>query len=207
MAFFKSLAKEHGQKFFEPVGKALQREKIRSFNPANPAHAFALRNELIPYAMWRAGKMLESPDHHVIPNMNPALQAHVDFAMEMLNENPIELSQNMVKHQLKLADRQCRIADLSRRVQDTIIMLVTALWAHQQQDEVQIAAADILCQDLRRALTGERASDKYYRSCAKLADMIIEGKYKDLADIYQSEILFGYSKNPAAKEPATAGKS
>ncbi|HEY9715628.1 MAG TPA: acyl-CoA dehydrogenase family protein, partial [Chroococcales cyanobacterium] len=33
MAFFKSLAKHHGQTFFEPVGKALQREKIRSFNP------------------------------------------------------------------------------------------------------------------------------------------------------------------------------
>ena len=62
MAFFKSLAKAHGQKFFEPVGHALAREKIKSFNPANPAHAFALRNELIPYALWRAGKMLERPD-------------------------------------------------------------------------------------------------------------------------------------------------
>ena len=57
--------------------------------------------------------------------MSPALQAHIDFALEMLNELPVELSQNMVKHQLKLADRQCRIAHLSKRVQDTITMLVT----------------------------------------------------------------------------------
>jgi hypothetical protein len=204
MAFFKSLAKQHGQKFFEPVGMALQREKIKSFNPANPAHAFALRNELVPYAMWRAGKMLESPDHHQIPNMNPALQAHVDFALDMLGELPIELSQNMVKHQLKLADRQCRIADMSKRVQDTITMLVTALWAHQQQDEVLIASADILCQDLRRSLTGERPSDKYFRACSKLADMIIDGKYKDINDIYRSDILFPYEKKQAVKEPAAA---
>ena len=133
MAFFKSLAKAHGQKFFEPVGLALQREKIKSFNPANPAHAFALRNELVPYAMWRAGKMFESPDHHQVAGLDEALQDHVDFAMDMLHEAPIELSQNMVKHQLKLADRQCRIADLSRRVQDTIIILVTSLWAHQSK--------------------------------------------------------------------------
>src|ERR1700680_673836 len=39
MAFFKSLAKVHGQKYFEPVGLALQREKIKAFNPTNPAHA------------------------------------------------------------------------------------------------------------------------------------------------------------------------
>jgi alkylation response protein AidB-like acyl-CoA dehydrogenase len=207
MAFFKSLAKAHGQKFFEPVGLALQREKIKSFNPANPAHAFALRNELVPYAMWRAGKMFESPDNHQVAGLDAALQEHVDFAMDMLHEVPIELSQNMVKHQLKLADRQCRIADLSRRVQDTIIILVTSMWAHQQQDKVMIAAADILCQDLRRSLTGERPSDKYFRACSKLADMIIAGEYKELASIDQADILFSYSKKEKVKEPAAAAKS
>lgn len=207
MAFFKSLAKQHGQKFFEPVGKALQRERIKAFNPMNPSHAFALRNELVPYAMWRAGKMLESPDHHTINNMSPMLQEHVDFALEMLNELPIELSQNMVKHQLKLADRQCRIADLSDRVQKTITMLVTAQWAHNQQDDVLIAAADILCQDLRRDLTGEHASDKYYRACSKLADAIIGGGYKDLQDVHQADILFSYSKKTKENVPVPAGVS
>src|SRR5207244_11701984 len=42
MAFFKSLVKEHGKAFFEPIGKALQRAQIKAFNPANPAHAWAL---------------------------------------------------------------------------------------------------------------------------------------------------------------------
>src|SRR6185503_11007433 len=36
MAFFKSLAKQHGMSYFEPVGKALQRNNMKTFNPANP---------------------------------------------------------------------------------------------------------------------------------------------------------------------------
>ena len=63
----------------------------------------------------------------------------------------------MVKHQLKLADRQCRMAELSQRVQDAVTMLVTALWAHQQKNETTTLAADVVCQDLTRRLTGERA--------------------------------------------------
>src|SRR5262249_46024552 len=52
LAFFKSLFKEHGKRFVEPIGKALQSRGMKTFNPANPLHAFALRNELVPYATW-----------------------------------------------------------------------------------------------------------------------------------------------------------
>ena len=33
MAFFKSLAKDHGVRFFEPVGKALARNKMKNVEP------------------------------------------------------------------------------------------------------------------------------------------------------------------------------
>ncbi|MBS1956390.1 MAG: acyl-CoA/acyl-ACP dehydrogenase [Cyanobacteria bacterium SZAS-4] len=205
MAFFKSLAKNHGQKYFEPVGKALLREKIKNFNPMNPAHAWALRNEMIPYATWRLGKMFTGADNHQIAGMHPKLQVHIDFAMEMLNSSPIELSEAMVKHQLKLADRQCRIAEMSQRVQDTIIILVTSLWAHKQGDETTIAATDILCQDLTRKLTGERPSDSYFRACGKLADMIIAGGIPSLNSIYKDEIIFPYAQKTETKEKSKVG--
>ena len=57
MAFFKSLIKEHGKTFFEPVGRALQAAGIRKPNPLNPAHAWALKGALVPYIKWRAGEM------------------------------------------------------------------------------------------------------------------------------------------------------
>ena len=37
MAFFKSLVKEHGKQFFEPIGKALQQHSIEDAQPAQPA--------------------------------------------------------------------------------------------------------------------------------------------------------------------------
>ncbi len=194
MAFFKSLAKAHGVQFFEPVGLALQREGLRTMNPANPAHVWKLRNELVPYGFWWLGKTLAGPDRHHVEGLSPTLQEHVDFAAEMLSNLPLELSEAMVKHQLKLADRQCRIAYLSQRVQDTITILVTALWAKRQNDEVIEAAADIVCQDLTRKLTGAHPSDTYFKKTSKLADMIIEGRYKPIEGIDRADILLPYSK-------------
>ena len=45
------------------------------------------------------------------------------------------------------------------------------------------AAADILCQDLRRKLTGERPSDRYFRDVGKLADMILAGGFEAIAGV------------------------
>ncbi len=194
MAFFKSLAKQHGVQYFEPIGKAIPRAGLKKFNPMNPLHGFALRNELVPYAFWWVGKQLEGVDSHEISGMNAALKAHVDFALEFLSDTPLELSQAMVKHQLKLADRQCRIAEMSQRAQDAIVILVTALWAHNEKNAVLEASADILCQDLRRKLTGERPSDSYYKAASKLADQIIDGKFPGLSEMAVQDILFKYDK-------------
>ncbi len=194
MAFFKSLAKVHGQTFFEPIGMALQREKLKTLDPMNPAQVWALRNELIPYAFWFVGKQLEAPDQRDMDNINPMLKQHVDFAIETLSSLPLELSGAMVKHQLKLADRQCRIAYMSQRVQDAITILVTALWANKQTDEVYAYAGDILCQDLTRKLNGEGPSDSYFKACSRLADRIIEGNFSALEDILPEDIMFTYDK-------------
>ena len=206
MAFFKSLAKQHGSKYFEPIGIALHKHQIRDFNPANPSHAWALKGELWNYANWYLGQMLSAKDSRNIEGMDESLNNHINFAMEQLHQSPSELSENMVKHQLKLPDRQCRIAEMSQRVQDAIIMLVTALWAHNQGDKVMIKAADILCQDLTRKLTGERPSDQYFKDCSKLADLIVAGEFKAIEGIEPADIMMGYEKVSAQKkEPVKAG--
>lgn len=197
MAFFKSLAKAHGMQYFEPVGKALEREKIKNFNPMNPAHAFALRNELVPYAFWRLGKELAGPDKKdkELENFSKVLKPHVEFALDMLTEAPLELSGAMVRHQLRLADRQCLIADMSQRIQDTITMIVAAMWANRTQNETYIAAADILCRDLTRKLTGERPDDAYFKATRKLADRILETGFDGLDGIKRQDILFSYGSD------------
>jgi alkylation response protein AidB-like acyl-CoA dehydrogenase len=192
MAFFKSLVKEHGKQFFEPIGQALQKAGITKPNLLNPRHAWTLRRELASYVGWSVGRLLTGRDRQHVPGMDKRLDDHVSFALRQFSQHPTELSGTMRKHQLKLADRQCRIAELSQRVQDTVVILVTALWAHQQKTEAATAAADILCQDLRRKLTGERPSDRYFRDVSNLADLVIEGGFEAIAGVPHEEIMMKY---------------
>jgi alkylation response protein AidB-like acyl-CoA dehydrogenase len=192
LAFFKSLVKEHVKAFFEPIGKALQRSQIKALHPWNPRHLWALRSELSGYGKWYLGRRFIGRDRQEVPGMDARLAEHVAFALECFQRYPGELSAVMTKHQLKLADRQCRMAELSQCVQDTVVLLVTALWGHQQRDEVAVAAADILCQDLRRKHTGQRPNDRYFRDVGKLADQIISGGFETLAGVPREQILMKY---------------
>jgi hypothetical protein len=72
------------------------------------------------------------------------------------------------------------------------VILVTALWGSQQKDEAAKAAADILCQDLRRKLTGERPGDSYFRDAVKLGEMIVGGGFEALAGVPRHEIMMKY---------------
>ena len=123
---------------------------------------------------------------------DPRLADHVDFALDQFRRHRADLSGTLRKHQLKLADRQCRMAEVSQRVQDTVVMLVTALWAGRQKNEAVVAAADMLCQDLRRKLTGGRPTDAYFRQVGQVADMILAGGYEALAGVPADEILMRY---------------
>src|SRR5262245_10412893 len=139
MAFFKSLVKEHGRQFFEPIGKALQKHGMKTLSRFNPVHLWRLRRELGAYMRWSFGQKLKGRDRQKVSGMDGRLQGHVDFVLDQFGKQRLELSAAMVKHQLKLADRQCRMAELSLRVQDTVVMLVTAMWAHAQKKEIAIA--------------------------------------------------------------------
>lgn len=194
MAFFKSLVKEHGKQFFEPIGKALQKHNMRTFNPANPIHAWTLRKELSAYASWRMSRMTLPRDRQTVAGMDRRLADHVAFALEAFQNQALEISAALRTHQLKLADRQCRMAELSQRVQDTVTMLVTALWAHRQQKEIAVAAADQLGRDLRRKLTGQRPSDRDFKAANQLGELILNGGFAELAGITADDILMPYEQ-------------
>jgi len=193
LAFFKSLVKEHGKEFFEPIGHALKRANLKTLNPKNPAHLWKLRKEMTAYGKWLVGRKLSPGGKAVVPAMDSRLQSHVEFALEAFKGAPLDLSGIMRKHQLKLADRQCRMADVSQQVQDGVTILVTALSA-RGKNEATVAAADFACQDLRRKLTGKRTSDRYFRDAMKLADLVIDGGFEQNAGVTKEEILMRYEQ-------------
>ncbi len=196
MAFLKSLIKEHGKTYFEPVGRALAAAGIKKPNMANPAHLWALRKALAPYAKWRAGQLFAGKRNPSWPTMPEALKAHAQFAADRLERSRLEISEVMTKHQLKLADRQCRMAELSQRIQDMVTMLATSLWASRQDSEFVHEAADILCQDLTRKLNGNRPSDRYFKQVTRLGESIASGGFEAIAGIEPQEILMSYSNTP-----------
>ena len=86
MAFFKSLIKEHGKTYLEPVGRALQAAGIKKPNPLNPAHAWALQGAMWPYMKWRAGEMFTPAQrlHIEGPPIPSALLAQAEYAVHGL---------------------------------------------------------------------------------------------------------------------------
>jgi hypothetical protein len=194
MAFFKSLVKHHGTLYFEPIGKALQKAGIKKPNLLNPAHAWALRGALGPYTKWVLGQTFRLGQRVRLPEMPTALREHAAFAAQRLQGSAKEISGTMRKHQLKLADRQCRMSEVSARVQSLVIILCTSLYAARQTDEVVREAAEVLCSDLRRALSGRRPSDRELRQVTRLGETIADGGFKSIAGLEPDEILMRYEK-------------
>ncbi|MFO0812942.1 MAG: acyl-CoA dehydrogenase family protein [Gemmatales bacterium] len=192
MAFFKSLVKAHGTQFFEPIGQTLAKLGVRKPSFANPAHLWALKGPLWEYSKWMMAQKMSGKTKAPLPTMNEALRGHAEYAVNWLNKAGVDISAAMRTHQLALADRQCRMSELSQRVQDAITILCTALYGGRQTDVVLQTAADIGCQDLTRRLTGARPSDRYFKNVTKLGKEIIYGGWKSFIDAEMEEILMPY---------------
>jgi hypothetical protein len=158
----------------------------------NPRHSWALRRELGAYARWSVGQRFASRYSPIPQNAKSRFAHHISFATGRFGRYAAEISSTMRKHQLKLADRQCRMAELSQRVQDTVVLLVTAMKGATSHDEHVALGANILCQDLERKLSGQRPSDSYFSDCARLADLVIGGEFDAAAGAPQGDILMRY---------------
>jgi hypothetical protein len=192
MAFFKSLVKHHGTQFFEPVGKALHAAGIKQIKPWNPMHLWALRGVMVPYAKWTISRSLSRTPSPKLPvNMPGRLREHAEFACTELQKSALETSGTMRKHQLKLADRQCRMSELSLRIQSLIVVLSTSLYASEQSQLVQ-DAADAFCTSTISQYRGQRPSDREYRSITKLGEAIVEGGFHELANVPAHEVMMQY---------------
>ena len=171
---------------------ALAEAGIKAPNLANPAHLWAIHRQLKPYVAWKLRQLLPARSS-ALPKLPAPLAGHAHFAAKTLRRCRREIDGMMNKHQLRLADRQCAMAQQSKRVQDAVVMLVTALWAGRRKNEIVHQAADVICQDLRRALTGAKPSNSYYRTATALGERIAEDGFEAIAGIEADEILMPYS--------------
>ncbi len=191
MAFFKSLVKHHGRQYFEPIGMALAANGIKHPNMSNPSHLWALKGPLMNYGRWFISRKLHRA-HYQLPDMPHRLQDHAGFAATWLQKSALEISGTMRKFQLKLADRQCRMAELSGRVQLAVVVLCTSLYAARQNNPVIAEAADTVCHELRRRMMGGLPMDRYFKQVTALGKAVAEGHFPGLDETPQAALMMPY---------------
>jgi len=192
MAFMKSLIKQHGKSFYEPIGKALQAAGIKQPNPMNPSHLIALRQAAVPYVKWRVGEAFNwgpSPHFGRIPD---ELATHVDEASDRIQHARIDVDNLMRKFQLALADRQCAMADLSQQIQDQVVTLVTCLYAARTDDPLIIQSADVLSQFLQTRAHGHRLDGKFFKAVTALGKNVLDQHGRLTEGIDPEPILMPY---------------
>ena len=74
----------------------------------------------------------------------------------------------MRKHQLKLADRQCRMSILSRKIQNLVTMMVTVCYAFSKADVTTACIADVSCENLKNKITGSHPTDAQIKKSVSL---------------------------------------
>lgn len=198
LAFFKGLTKEHGENCFLPiaekVGELLAKGRIKKFNPTNPIHNLLIWKEGLNYAKWNIGERFTRKHSGDLSWMKGDLKSATEFAISNLQSMPLLISGTMVKHQAGLIDRQCRMAFLSQKVQDLMVIAATAAYASRKEDPIIRTAAEIFCERAIMKLTGKEPSDKYFKKATRLGNEIVKGGFKELADIPVEEIKMQYPR-------------
>ncbi len=192
MALFKSLVKDHGRRYFEPMANAVQAAGIEKMRPTDPKVMWAVREPAIEYGKWLAVRRLRWASKPELPGMPAALAGHAEFASRQLQKSAIEITSSMLKYQLALADRQGRIVELTGRVMDAAVMLSTALYGARRSEDVVALAAEVACDELHRKLTGRRPSDGEFKKLATLGAAVADGEFPGVEDATHSEILMNY---------------
>ena len=169
MAFFKSLVKDHGVAFFEPVGRLMSDLGKKSLTPVDMVKNY---KTFMPYAKWMV-KEAVMPKSGLRPiGFNKNLVGHANFAIKGLQKSAWEISGLMRKYQLGLADKQCRMSIVSRKIQNLITMMVTVCYAFAQADYMSAFIADVSCENLKNKITGKHPTDSQIRKSVRLGEAI-----------------------------------
>ena len=191
LAFFKSLVKDHGVKYFEPIGWAMKNAGIDGM--PNALQFMKNIKVFMPYMKW----MLDEYTCKFNVNLDGvcySLADHASFATNNLRKSASQISKIMRKYQLKLADRQCRMSLISSKIQNLIIMLATIGFASERGSDIDIEIADVSCEFLKNKVIGSHPTDHQLRKAVELGKKIAENKFIFGDDINGSEILMPYEQ-------------
>jgi alkylation response protein AidB-like acyl-CoA dehydrogenase len=188
MAFFKSLVKNHGKTYYEAMGKAVGKPTLMNIIKG----VFKAPGAFISYGKWKLGnKISRAKMPGEISNMHELMRPHVRYAIVGLRRMSGEIDAAMQKHQLRLADRQCRMSALSQKTQDLVTILVTSLYGNSIGGQA-MDAAHVLCTEMEQKIDGRHPSDSDYRFMTKFGARLANNPSSSIA-VVEDEILMPYS--------------
>jgi alkylation response protein AidB-like acyl-CoA dehydrogenase len=127
-------------------------------------------------------------------DVHPKLRGHALYARREFAALNKRLYRTMLLQGVGLADQQDLMVDeLSMPIQKTVTMMVTCFHASEKGDEATLAAADVLCEDLTRELQSPKKDAKSRRKARRLADMVVDGKFRQLDNVPAPGILRSYN--------------
>lgn len=188
LAFFKSLVKNHGKTYYEKMGKAVGKPTLGNIVKA----VFKNPRAFTPYLVWKVKNLVSSfvPVPKFKELRSDLMKRHIIYAVKGLKVLSKEIDSAMNKHQLKLADRQCRMLFLSQKTQDLTSILVTALYGNKVGGIME-ECAHVRCLELKNKIEGTKLEDYDFKFMTKLGERIAKGNQFDL-DVKSDQILFPY---------------
>ena len=169
MAFFKALVKEHGVKYFEPIGRAMSKSGKKSMSPIDIVKNYKI---FLPYAKWMIRETTYYKGAMRMDGLPPTLQAYVGIAAKNLQEMGKELSSLMRQHQLKLGDKQCSLSMISREIQHLVTIIVTCCYASMFEDDIIIRTAEVACDNIYNSINGCHPTDNQIKRSVLLGQEI-----------------------------------
>ncbi|HND55585.1 MAG TPA: acyl-CoA dehydrogenase family protein, partial [Pirellulaceae bacterium] len=196
LALFKGLVKQHATTYFEPLMKAMRQAGLKAPPRWNPLQWWKLRGAAWPYGKWilsrRRPQGSRLPKSLAVSEALAQFSPLVEFATREFTATGLQIDRALRRHQLRLADRQCRMSELAKRVQRLTAMLCVALYGAAQTNELSRAAALVLGNDLQRELTGRPISDAELRVTVELGQSVLRDPATLLADCPPASIVMPY---------------
>ena len=140
----------------------------------SPKDMVANYGVFVPYAKWLFSEATAFKGGIRPIGFNENLVCHANFAIKNLQSSAWEISSLMRKYQLKLADRQCRMSILSRKIQNLITMMVTVCYTFAKADTTTGLIADVSCENLKNKITGNHPTDEQIRKSVSLGKILAD---------------------------------
>jgi hypothetical protein len=152
-------------------------------------------NELLSLAFFRSLLKPQETANLFAPTASPVLtnfDNYAECAIEQLRESRAEIESLRESYRNELWHQQCQIHAISSRVQKQIVLLCVSYYGARQSREIVREAAEVLCRDLRRELTGQRPAKKDWQQIDQLGTAILDGSFPGVPEGPRESILMRY---------------